>query len=269
MRRKAIYSILIILVLGSMICGCGKKNNKEKGEKDITIGCDTGCSPLVIDLLKDFNLNNESNIKLEYMTLSVGMDKLKSKKIDMFIGYNGIEDKTIEKDLIAYDGIAIIVNKKNPINAISVEQLNKVYSGNITDWKELNVDLDKIVPLSYENTLDFNKVCLNQLLNYPVKETLTSKSIIISDILSAKEKVVASNNYIAFVPGMYLENDTKMLLVNGVILQNDNLDNDLYPLKNNINFYYLQKNDNYKKFYEYIKSEDGKKIIKKHCTYVK
>jgi len=264
MKKKALYYLLIIIVLGSMICGCSKKNGKEKVEKDMTIGCDIGCSPLVIDLLKDFNLNNESKIKLEYMSLTVGMDKLKNKKIDIFIGYNGIEDKDIEKYLIAYDGIAIIVNKKNPLNTISIEQLNKVYSGNITD-----VDLDKLSPISYENTLDFNKVCLNQLLNYPVKETLTIKSIIISDILSAKEKVASSNNYIAFVPGMYLENDTKTLLINGVILQNDSLDNDLYPLKNSINFYYLQKNDSYKKFYEYIKSEEGKKIIKKHCTFVK
>ena len=160
-------------------------------------------------------------------------------------------------------------NKKNPLNTINIEQLNKVYSGSITQWKELNVGLDKILPVSYDATLDFNKLFLNQLLNYPVKETLSSNSIIVSDILSAKEKVASFTNYIAFVPGMSLENDTKTLGLNGVILQNHNLENDLYPLKNSINFYYLQKNENYKKFYEYTKSEDGKKIIKKHCTYMK
>ena len=270
MRKKIMYYIVTILIVGNIINGCGKKDNKdEKSNKDITIGFDIGCSPLVNDLIKDFNLNNKLNIKQEIMSLAASEDKIKNKKIDMFIGYEGIENKSIEKKLIAYDGIAIIVNKKNPLNTISIDQLNKIYSGNITEPKEFNVGLDKILPVSYEDTLDFNKLCLNQILKYPVKETLTSKSIIVSDITSAKEKVVSSNNYIAFVPGMYLEGDTKTLLLNGVILQNNSLDNELYPLKNNINFYYLENNENYKKIYEYIKSEDGKKIIKKHCSYMK
>ena len=270
MKKKIVYCLFAILVFGIIINGCGKKNDKsEKGNKDITIGSNIECSPFVNDLIKDFNLNNKSNIKQENMSFAVAEQKIKDKKIDIFIGYEGIENKSIEKKLIAYDGIAIIVNKKNSLNTINIEQLNKVYSGNITDWKEFNVGLDKILPISYENTLDFNKLCLNQILKYPVKETLTNKSIIVSDITSAKEKVASSTNYIAFVPAMYLGSDTKTLLLNGVILQNDSLDNELYPFKNGINFYYLKNNEYYKEIYEYIKSEDGKKIIKKHCSYIK
>ena len=270
MRKTIIYYILVIILLGTLISGCNKKGDKgDSNKKNIIIGCDIGCSPLVNDLIKDFSLNNKTNIKQEYLSLSQGLDKLKSKKLDMYIGYTGIEDKSIKKSIIAYDGIAIIVNKNNQVNTISIEQLNKIYSGSITEWKEINAGQENILPISYESSMDFNTLGLNQFLNNPIKETLTSNSVIVSDILGAKEKVASLSNCIAFVPGMYLENNTKTLLLNGIVLKNDSLSNDLYPLKNSINSYYLEKNENYKSILEYIKSEDGKKIIKKHCSSIK
>ena len=58
MRKKTMQYIFIIFILGTIINGCGKKSEKvEKSENGITIGCDIGCSPLVNDLIKDFNLD--------------------------------------------------------------------------------------------------------------------------------------------------------------------------------------------------------------------
>lgn len=48
-----------------------------------------------------------------------------------------------EKDLqeipIAYDGIAIIVNKRNPLNNLSLEQIRQIFQGKITDWGAFNL----------------------------------------------------------------------------------------------------------------------------------
>lgn len=46
--------------------------------------------------------------------------------------------------IIALDGVSVIVNKANPINRLSVEQLAGIYSGEITDWSQLGGNAGKI-----------------------------------------------------------------------------------------------------------------------------
>ena len=55
--------------------------------------------------------------------------------------------------VVAYDGIAIIVNKSLGISNITIQQLFDIYSGKITSWNQIDSSLPKarIVPLSRDN----------------------------------------------------------------------------------------------------------------------
>lgn len=66
-------------------------------------------------------------------------DVLKSHS-DMAMCSREFED--YEKELLSYetiarDEIAIIVNKENPLEDISLEQLKRIYGGKITEWRKL------------------------------------------------------------------------------------------------------------------------------------
>ena len=39
---------------------------------------------------------------------------------------------------IAKEGIAVVVNEENPLETITLEQLRKIYTGEIDSWKQLN-----------------------------------------------------------------------------------------------------------------------------------
>ena len=56
----------------------------------------------------------------------------------------------LTQTILAYDGIAIIVNPANPINDLSLAQIAKVYTGEITNWKELGGDDAEIVLIGRE-----------------------------------------------------------------------------------------------------------------------
>ena len=62
------------------------------------------------------------------------------------------EEKTsgLTQTILAYDGIAIIVNPANPINDLSLEQIAKIYTGEITNWSELGGDDAEIVLIGRE-----------------------------------------------------------------------------------------------------------------------
>lgn len=48
------------------------------------------------------------------------------------------EKELLNYEMIAKDGIEIIVNEKNPLDDISIKELEEIYTGKISEWKELN-----------------------------------------------------------------------------------------------------------------------------------
>ena len=58
----------------------------------------------------------------------------------------------VTESRLALDGIAIVVNKENPLNEITIEQLRKIYTGEVTNWKDISGSDAKIVTLSRETS---------------------------------------------------------------------------------------------------------------------
>ncbi len=58
------------------------------------------------------------------------------------------EEQNLNSTVMAYDGIAIVVNSNNPVTDISLEDIAKVFKGEITNWSELGGDDAVIVVVS-------------------------------------------------------------------------------------------------------------------------
>ncbi len=52
--------------------------------------------------------------------------------------------------MLAYDGIAIIVNPENPVENLTIEEITKIYTGEITNWKEVGGQDAEIVLIGRE-----------------------------------------------------------------------------------------------------------------------
>jgi len=267
MKKRRIISILLIVCLISSLPGCKKKKEEgEKKPKDITIVCDYSLRPLVDDLVADYNLNNKASYKVEYMSMTEGISKLKDKAANLVIAFEGLKDEKLKSDPIASDGIAIIVNNQNNIDGISMDQLKDIYTGKRVLWKDLNSTMQNIEPIAYESTDDIQKIFEKKILSAPILELMTNSAYIVRDVNLAKDRVINYPNAIAFLPNLSASGSFKILKLNGVILNVESIKNNLYPFNSKICAYYSKESEDASKFIQYLKSDDGKKIIKKHCV---
>lgn len=89
-----------------------------------------------------------------------GLSSLISGTCDIAISSRNIKEKEIalarQKNInpyelkVALDGLAVVVNPKNPVDKLTLEQLAGIFTGRITNWKEVGGEDKKIVILSRE-----------------------------------------------------------------------------------------------------------------------
>lgn len=92
----------------------------------------------------------------------VGIASLIDKSCDIANSSRAMKDTEYEKantngvdakaNVIAMDGIVIIVNSVNPVGALNKKQLKEIYTGSISNWKELGGDDEKIVVVSRDSS---------------------------------------------------------------------------------------------------------------------
>ena len=142
----------LMLSIGFVAVGCGTKNNQSESS-GIT---ETAKAPTysgvireagstsVLPLAEKFALafmEKHPNLEVTYTGGGSGAGVKQCAAGTVDIGAASREVKMTEKDLISYpiarDGVAVVVNEGNPVSDLSLEQIAKIYAGEITNWSEI------------------------------------------------------------------------------------------------------------------------------------
>lgn len=115
-------------------------SNKASGS--LTFSGSTSVAPLIRELADDY-LNYNPNVSYQVIesNSSQGMNDAMAGKVDFGMSSSDLTDyqkELLDYEVIANDNIAVIVNTENPMENISDDLLNRIYVGEITEWKELN-----------------------------------------------------------------------------------------------------------------------------------
>lgn len=173
--------------------------------------------------------------------------------------------KASKEVIIAYDALAVIINPSNPVKNLTREQLSDIFTGKITNWKQVGGSDMPIVTYSRETssgTYEFFKTSVLKNKNY--------KSGIMS--MPATGAVVQSVSQtpgaIGYVGLAYLNSKVKAVSVsydNGktyVEPTKANAKSKVYPIVRPLFLYYtLNKKDEVSPFIDYILSTEGQKIV--------
>lgn len=270
MKKKNLkaFSIVFWICLVMLSVGCKKDAApKEEQPKTIKILCEDTVLPLVNDLVRDYNLNNDPVVTVGSSPRESAFDKLNKSEVDVLIGYVPPKDKEIDSQILAFDGIGIIVNPSNKLDSLSIQELKKVYTGDITNWEKLKGESKPIVPVAFKNILNSVRQQFDMtVMDIPVKEEMISSIQYVSSVEEMKNFIAKDKNAIGFIPGQWYNKDTKFLKISGIEITMSNIKNELYKLRFSINMYYAkEKKDSLKELFQYFKSDDGKKIIRKYC----
>ncbi|MFI3200648.1 MAG: substrate-binding domain-containing protein [Eubacteriales bacterium] len=108
----------------------------------ITIGGSTSVYPVMEVLVEHYRvLNPNATINIEGVGSSAGMNGAMEGTFHIGMASRDMKDSELETltgYVLAKDGIAMIVNTQNPTDNLTVEQIKSIYTGEVTDYSELN-----------------------------------------------------------------------------------------------------------------------------------
>lgn len=173
---------------------------------------------------------------------------------------------------IRSDGLIFIVNKDNPIDSLTEEELIKIYTGEVANWKELGGnDIEiKAFQRNEDSGSQSNFIKLLMKDVEPTKAEFDKQIPDMGGLVDAIADFDDSDNAIGYsmyyyANYMYTKDNLKMLKVNGVAPTDESIANGTYPLLSKA-YVAIRKdtdeNSNVKKLYDYIRSDMGKNILK-------
>lgn len=180
------------------------------------------------------------------------MKKSEIQKLKERFGTMGVEIPC------AKDGITIYLNPANKVSDISVDQLKKIYTGQITNWKELGGNDAKIIMYSRENnsgTYVFFKDNILKGQDYsPSCQNLPGTAAVVNAV--SKDK-----NGIGY-GGHGYSSSVKICKVNGVEPNAETIASNQYPISRNLYMYVRNRPSGaMKKFIDWTLSAEGQKIV--------
>lgn len=149
--KKSITIAAALMLMAGALTGCGvtggsstgKSAESGKTESSQTVATDGSTSmEKVIGFLSEAYMEEHGDIKVTYNPTgsSSGIQAVAEGRCDI-----GLASRDLKKDeaanlqgtVVAIDGIGIIVNPDNPVTDLTIEQIGKIYTGEITNWKEI------------------------------------------------------------------------------------------------------------------------------------
>ena len=219
--------IIIVLIWISCIIGCRKANPAGEQMGMIRIkGSDTIVN--AVQMVSEEFMNQYPHIFVAVTGggSGVGIASLINKTTDIATASREITKKEIEmagkrgvepnEFIIAYDGVAVIVNKNNPIERLNINDLHNIYTGKITNWKELGGKDISIVTLSREvssGTYAYFKEEVVHLGRKGSSEEFSPETLLLSSSQAIVEEVVNNESAIGYLGMGYVSDRTKTVRV--------------------------------------------------------
>jgi phosphate transport system substrate-binding protein len=186
------------------------------------------------------------------------------------IGTSSRDLKPEEKSLglvdnpIAYDGIAVIVSPANPVDGLTMQQLQDVFSGKITNWKQLGGE-DRPIDLVNRDEASgtreaFNKIVMKDAKFDPRAAVLPGTGQV-RDVVA---RAAGSIGYISigFVQPRFTDVEVKALKIDGVGANELNVANKTYPIGRVLHFFTKgQPTGLTKEFVDFVLSETVQKGV--------
>jgi phosphate transport system substrate-binding protein len=109
----------------------------------IVVAGSSSVTPIMEKLKEAYvKINPGADIEIQQSDSSTGVNAAISGICDIGMASRELKESEMEKGVsgtvIAMDGIAVIVNNKNPIDDMSKEKVRGIFTGTITDWAELD-----------------------------------------------------------------------------------------------------------------------------------
>lgn len=206
--------------------------------------------------------NKGVTVNLNLTGSGTGIQEASEGKCDIGNSSRKLKDEEAEKldaTVVGLDGIALVVNPANKLEDITLQDLAKVYSGEITNWKELGGDDKAIVVIGREDgsgTRDgFESIVMGDKEPKYAQELESTGSVI--------NAVATTDGAIGYASLANVDETVKALKIGGVEATEENVKSGAYKVQRPFICATLKGSDNklVKAYLDFILSEEGQALV--------
>ena len=257
---KRVISIVMIAVLAiCMLTGCGSKSSET-----VTTDGSTSMEKVIGALGEAFQEDTGISFTYNPTGSGSGIQAVQEGRCDIGLSSRDLKDEEKESGLtatvLAYDGIAIVVNPENQVSDLSLEDIAKIYKGEIKNWKEVGGKDAEIVLIGREagsGTRDGFESITGTEEACQYRQELTSTGDVITTVSQNPDAI-------GYASVASLNDTVKALTVDGVAATEDTIKDGSYVVQRP--FVLVTKTDTElseaaQKFFDFATSTDANQII--------
>jgi phosphate transport system substrate-binding protein len=282
-----VLMVVGILVLSVLLSGCSKKTIASAATNapvassatspnaaslnlagTLTESGSTTVQPLAEKLANAFTAANPGvKIVIQGGGTATGIKAANDGTVDLGASSRELtsNDPALQTFLLARDGIAIIVHPSNPVSDLTKNQIIDIFSGKITNWKDVGGPDKDIHVAAREEGSGTRTAFQEMVMGKDAAGNVVSivKNAILQSSSGAILQVVKSDaQAISFDSFGYIDSSVKALSIGGIAATSANAKNGTYPVIRPL--YFLTKNAPaglVKAFLDYCNSADAQKIV--------
>ena len=246
-NRKLIALAMTAVLSAGLLAGCGSKEETTEGSSEsagasskiILVGS-TSVDPLAQKLAQAYKeINPNVEIEIQAVGSSAGIKAALDGSATIGMSSRELKDEEIAEGatplIICRDGIAVAVNPENPVQNLTKEQVQKIFMGEISNWKEVGGNDEEILVVSRESGSG-TRGAFEEILK--IEKEVEGKKIsgLIANALQAegtgavKANVASKANAIGYVSLGYIDETIKTLQVEGADATAENIIAGSYPV---------------------------------------
>jgi hypothetical protein len=163
---------------------------------------------------------------------------------------------------IAKEGFVFVLHKDNPVDSLTRQQLRDIYSGKITNWKEVGGKDETIVPY-IRNTDSGSQTAMDDFMagEPVVGQEASSMRYLLTEVQESGSAAIGYNIFSWSVQQDLDEYDLKTMAVDGVRPENETLSDDSYPLVVYTYSYYNSDNEKGRALTDWLLTAEGQSVI--------
>lgn len=255
--KKIISLIVAAILMCSLMAGCSKNES-------VTTDGSTSMSSVIGALGEAFEADTGITVTYNATGSGGGIQAVLEGRCDIGLSSRDLKDeekaKGLEATILAYDGIAIIVHPDNPVSDLDLETIAKIYTGEITNWKEVGGNDAEIVRIGREagsGTRDGFESITDTKDKCDYRQELPSTGDVITNVASNP----AAIGYASLAS---VKDTVKALTVGGVVPSEETIKDGSYVVQRP--FVLVTKKDtalseSAQEFFDYITSAEAIEII--------
>jgi phosphate transport system substrate-binding protein len=224
------------------LSGCSR--NASRADDELVVTGSTTILPIAEQAAEMYrDVDPSVHVLVSGLGSSAGIEAVSSGTSDVGTSSRDLKAEEGILDLtdivIAYDGIAVIVNPSNPVDELSVEQLRAIFSGEIQNWKDVGGEDREINLVNRDEASGtreaFNKIVMGDT-RFDRSATVLPGTGQVRDVVARSEGAVGYIS-VGFVEPRFSSLPVKALVIDGVVPSEATVSSGEYPIARDLHFF--------------------------------